>query len=492
MEERLENVEHSLRNHDLSALAVDLTSINFEEKLNHIKSDIDIKISTISSEVKHDLQSFQGQFRGLRDDVTNVVKNSLEVSVAEIVNTQFDTLREELMECVSTIRQDVEDFKVQVKNDLVVLRQSGQDLLAACQLDRSSDKDDIKKLQAKTDSLTDKLQHSSHQVKDLQAQVTVLETSNTDLLNKIALLEERIIESSLHCEANDSPSTETPYTSEEGTSGHTKHSTGARGDGKNNPVEIVILMDSNRKFLDPAKLSANKKTTILKCGNINSAKSTISESGLKDPQILVFNVGVNDVESTDDATTISNKLTEVIFLTKSQFPTAKIVVSEITPRSDELNGKVEQTNVQLRSALENVENVYVVSHGNIKEKNCFHDAKHLSRTVGIPKLASNIIRGIRLAKGLTSPANKRKAKRQKRDDKRRQPDDGGTPPPSSQPSSHQEDNMNIMREVLQQLQVNASLLSGLASSRQLFQGPGTPGAFPQTIYPFRQSVQAVY
>ncbi|KAL9978806.1 hypothetical protein ACROYT_G016370 [Oculina patagonica] len=411
---------------------------------------------------------------------------------AEIVNTQFDTLREELMECVSTIRQDVEDFKVQVKNDLVVLRQSGQDLLAACQLDRSSDKDDIKKLQAKTDSLTDKLQHSSHQVKDLQAQVTVLETSNTDLLNKIALLEERIIESSLHCEANDSPSTETPYTSEEGTSGHTKHSTGARGDGKNNPVEIVILMDSNRKFLDPAKLSANKKTTILKCGNINSAKSTISESGLKDPQILVFNVGVNDVESTDDATTISNKLTEVIFLTKSQFPTAKIVVSEITPRSDELNGKVEQTNVQLRSALENVENVYVVSHGNIKEKNCFHDAKHLSRTVGIPKLASNIIRGIRLAKGLTSPANKRKAKRQKRDDKRRQPDDGGTPPPSSQPSSHQEDNMNIMREVLQQLQVNASLLSGLASSRQLFQGPGTPGAFPQTIYPFRQSVQAVY
>ncbi|KAL9977169.1 hypothetical protein ACROYT_G014547 [Oculina patagonica] len=227
---------------------------------------------------------------------------------------------------------------------------------------------------------------------------------------------------------------------------------------------------------------------LLYCLNFQ-AKSTISESGLKDPQILVFNVGVNDVESTDDATTISNKLTEVIFLTKSQFPTAKIVVSEITPRSDELNVKVEQTNDQLRSALENVENVYVVSHGNIKEKNCFHDAKHLSRTVGIPKLASNIIRGIRLAKGLTSPANKRKAKRQKRDDKRRQPDDGGTPPPSSQPSSHQEDNMNIMREVLQQLQVNASLLSGLASSRQLFQGPGTPGAFPQTIYIF-QAVSA--
>ena len=40
----------------------------------------------------------------------------------------------------------------------------------------------------------------------------------------------------------------------------------------------------------------------------------------------------------------------------------KIVVSEITPRSDDLNAIVEQANTQLRVALNNADNVFLVSH----------------------------------------------------------------------------------------------------------------------------------
>ena len=74
---------------------------------------------------------------------------------------------------------------------------------------------------------------------------------------------------------------------------------------KNDPTDIAILMDSNRKFLDPTKLCYNQNVQIIPCGNIQSAKSIISESRLKNPQILVFNTGVNDVEGTDDASTIA-------------------------------------------------------------------------------------------------------------------------------------------------------------------------------------------
>ena len=51
-----------------------------------------------------------------------------------------------------------------------------------------------------------------------------------------------------------------------------------------------------------------------------------------------------------------------------------------------------------RPTLNNTDNVFLVSHENLKEKRCLYDNKHFSRTVGMPKLASNLIRGIRLTR----------------------------------------------------------------------------------------------
>ena len=139
IEERLENVESSIRDHDLSALAVDLTSMNFEEKCNRITSDFDIKLSAVNSQVKHDLQSVQGELRGLRDELIKVVKDSLEGSIKEVINNELESLRVEFTGYVT-------DFKVQIKNELAVLRQSVTDSLDADQTARNIEKDDFRKL----------------------------------------------------------------------------------------------------------------------------------------------------------------------------------------------------------------------------------------------------------------------------------------------------------------------------------------------------------
>ena len=89
----MENVESSIRNHDLSTLAVDLTALNFEEKLCHISTDFDAKISAISSEVKHDLQHFQDEMRGLCEDLIHAVRESLEGSLKEIISTQLESFQ---------------------------------------------------------------------------------------------------------------------------------------------------------------------------------------------------------------------------------------------------------------------------------------------------------------------------------------------------------------------------------------------------------------
>ena len=350
--ERLENVESSIRDHDLSALAVDLTSMNFEEKCNRITSDFDIEVSAVNSQVKHDLQSVQGELRGLRDELINVVKDSLDGSIKEVINNELESLRVEFTGYVT-------DFKVQIKNELAVLRQSVTDSLDADQTARNIEKDDVRKLQSRLDSTCDKFQHASQQIKDLQGRINILENSNAALRKQIELLEKKVIdtpqdescgESSIvsSTESPDLPApTEEVVTSAHGsqtapltnnpaefTSAHGSQTApltnnpanfasahgseapltnnpaefagthGSQPKFKNDPTDIAILMDSNRKFLDPTKLCYNQNVKIIPCGNIQSTKSIISESRLKNPQILVFNTGVNDVEGTDDASTI--------------------------------------------------------------------------------------------------------------------------------------------------------------------------------------------
>ena len=206
IEERLENVESSIRDHDLSALAVDLTSMNFEEKCNRITSDFDIKLSAVNSQVKHDLQSVQGELRGLRDELINVVKDSLDGSIKEVINNELESLRVEFTVYVT-------DFKVQIKNELAVLLQSVTDSLDADQTARNIEKDDVRKLQSRLDSTCDKFQHASQQIKDLQGRINILENSNAALRKQIELLEKKVIDTPQDESCGESPivsSTESP------------------------------------------------------------------------------------------------------------------------------------------------------------------------------------------------------------------------------------------------------------------------------------------
>ena len=61
--------------------------------------------------------------------------------------------------------------------------------------------------------------------------------------------------------------------------------------------EIVVIMDSNRKFIVPEKLFPDKKTHILKCGNISLLNRIVEDPYFYDVESIVLHVGVNDVES---------------------------------------------------------------------------------------------------------------------------------------------------------------------------------------------------
>jgi len=201
--------------------------------------------------------------RGLREDLIHAVRESLEGSLKEIINTQLESFQDEFKKQVNCIKQDTEDFKVQMKKELAVVRKTVEDSLHEDKLARNNDKEEMKKLKTRADSLTDKFQHA--QLKELQGQVNTLELSNVNLHNKLGLFEKSIAELTARSETTESAVSEDNSVPIVDTSSvsidEPTEETNPALPLKNNPVEIVILMDSNSKFLEPTKISSRKKHT---------------------------------------------------------------------------------------------------------------------------------------------------------------------------------------------------------------------------------------
>ena len=102
-----------------------------------------------------------------------------------------------------------------------------------------------------------------------------------------------------------------------------------------------------------------------------------------------MHVGVNDVESeTHPDITADNLLTASAKL-KLQFPATNVFLSEITPRSDDLQIKAAHVNDHLRLKASKY-NFHLINHRNLQARSKFFDAKHFRSSTGVRVLARNI------------------------------------------------------------------------------------------------------
>ena len=103
--------------------------------------------------------------------------------------------------------------------------------------------------------------------------------------------------------------------------------------------DIIILMDSNRRFISKKGLSPNQKVYMVPCGSINQAKEILSNPVFFGQHTFVLHFGVNDLETMSSQESCKN-MHDVLLLCKEKFKTTKVIVSGITPRKDELNSEV--------------------------------------------------------------------------------------------------------------------------------------------------------
>ena len=142
---------------------------------------------------------------------------------------------------------------------------------------------------------------------------------------------------------------------------------------------LVILMDSNRKFVEFNKLFPKKIIKIIPCGSTEVANNIINDKILDYDEILLH-VGTNDLE-TKDPQVVAKDIANVTKNLKEKYR-GKIFVSNIPIRKDHLHKNVDRTNILLKQELAvEIEHgeVKMIYHGNIRSNDNLYDRKHLSK-----------------------------------------------------------------------------------------------------------------
>ncbi len=95
--------------------------------------------------------------------------------------------------------------------------------------------------------------------------------------------------------------------------------------------EVLLLMDSNGKFLDPQKLFPHQNVTAKRCSTTGHAHQIIRDfTGY--PSCIIIHTGTNDLHSLRNST--SDAVRKMAEITSKKFPESRIIISTLLPRYD--------------------------------------------------------------------------------------------------------------------------------------------------------------
>ena len=155
-------------------------------------------------------------------------------------------------------------------------------------------------------------------------------------------------------------------------------------------------MDSNRNYLDLDLLWEN--LTLVPTGNMSELLQNLEKNDLRDYDVVVIHVGVNDIDRTEGRE-VAKRLINVTSRIKAAAPGIQIILSEVTPRQLTRDDEVIACNEELR-ILQGTDNITLAKHSNLRDKQwSFHkpkDDKHFTKPA-IARLAGNLKSAFRKA-----------------------------------------------------------------------------------------------
>ncbi|XP_030279699.1 histone-lysine N-methyltransferase set1-like isoform X2 [Sparus aurata] len=138
--------------------------------------------------------------------------------------------------------------------------------------------------------------------------------------------------------------------------------------------DIVILIDSNGKFINEKKLFPTHTVAKIWCPNTQHAMDLLSEERLGSPSHIIIHTGSNDLRSQQER--VSGSLRRVIEKASTSFPNSRVVMSTLLPRKDFHPDTIHRINSSMSRDCVLRPNVHLAHHPTL-DVNCLYDHVHL-------------------------------------------------------------------------------------------------------------------
>ena len=166
---------------------------------------------------------------------------------------------------------------------------------------------------------------------------------------------------------------------------------------KKEKADILMMFDSNGKYIDRKKLWKLDNSLFSRCGNLYEVNKKIDENEIEGLKYVLINVGVNDLDLKDHQQ-VFGEMEVIVNKIRRKYPGIKLIISEITPRNDRRDTEVKQCNKLLWDYARSNQDIFIASHENLRDPtwSMFEDEKHV-RHIKIRRFAANIITALKRA-----------------------------------------------------------------------------------------------
>ncbi|KAI4876409.1 hypothetical protein NFI96_020969 [Prochilodus magdalenae] len=156
--------------------------------------------------------------------------------------------------------------------------------------------------------------------------------------------------------------------------------------GATEQLDIALLIDSNRKFIDEKKLFPKHRAAKLWCPTTQKALELLTEAKLGSPSHIIIHTGTNDLRAQQERAAVS--LRAVIEKASSTFPNSKIVISTLLPHRDFHPHTIQRINASISRECALRPNTHLAHHPTL-DTAYLHDHVHLLKE-SVPAFAKTL------------------------------------------------------------------------------------------------------
>ncbi|XP_058852619.1 uncharacterized protein LOC131699580 [Acipenser ruthenus] len=162
-------------------------------------------------------------------------------------------------------------------------------------------------------------------------------------------------------------------------------------------AEVLILIDSNGRYLDERRLFPGRSVDKIKCPTTQSALQILSKNRQRSPKYIVIHTGTNNLRA--DRGDVAKSVQQVAETAAREYPSAKVIVSTLLPRADVPFHIIHSINTEVSRGCALLPSVHLAHHHHIRPHHMY-DQVHLNRE-GM-KLFAKSLKDIALGRELTS------------------------------------------------------------------------------------------